>query len=793
MPAIDRARVAAALPRYALGEQLGSGSFGLVLAGRHLDLERAVAVKVLPINDPADGPALGAAFRAEARMLSRLDHPHIVRIYEYIGQDDYCLLIMELLGGGTLAQHRLPAPAACAVGLAVADALSHAHGQGVLHRDIKPDNILFTVAGQPKLTDFGIGRVFEGASGSTSHLAGTPRYMAPEQITGRHLGPAVDQYALGVVLYELLAGRPPFSPGLPVPELLRHHLEEPPPGLAGTPAPVADVVMRALAKAPGDRFPSAEAFGRALADAAAAAYGPDWLALTGLVVRLHEGTDGHRARRAPDSGGHVFTPATARLDSPPASLTPPPPDPTTHRYVWADDLTHLDDRRAGATGAHQVAETGATTGTATTGPDSTGSGHAEDSVAEDVHPFAGAGFGGGRSGWGRLRRRRAVLAIAASVVAVVVAVTTVALVTAGGGGNPDHVATGSTATASQRQPNRSAGTAALPQQFSGWAAGSDGVLYFSDEASNRILRRDRQGKTTVIAGTGVQGSFGDGGPASAAALDGPTGLTVDAAGNLYFQDGDDRIRRIDPHGMITTVAGGGDPATGPQPTAPVDARSASLKYLADDLTVDRTTGDLYFADTSRVYRLDTAGIVTPVAHLGERDTPAAGESDPDAALPQLADGSLGGLAAYGGRVYLADDTANEIMVLGQEGNPSVFAGTGAKGFSGDGGPATKASFDLSSLVVHKTSALAVDGNGDLFIADSGNSRVRRVDPRSGTVTTYAGKEYGGGYTEGRPAADQPLYGADRVAFAADGTLYLDSGLEILRVDTAGNLWVVQKL
>jgi hypothetical protein len=788
VPAIDRARVAAALPRYALGEQLGSGSFGLVLAGRHLDLERAVAVKVLPINDPADGPALGATFRAEARMLSRLDHPHIVRIYEYIGQDDHCLLIMELLGGGTLAQHRLPPAAACAVGLAVADALSHAHAQGVLHRDIKPDNILFTVAGQPKLTDFGIGRVFEDASGSTSHLAGTPRYMAPEQITGRHLGPAVDQYALGVVLYELLAGRPPFSPGLPVPDLLRHHLEEPPPSLAGTPAPVADVVLRALAKAPGDRFANAEAFGRALADAAATAYGPDWLALTGLVVRLHEGTDGHRARRQPDSGGHVFTPATARLETPPASLTPPQvPDAATDRSVPTTDLARLDGRREAATGPHRTPETGATTGTATTGPGGT----RQDSLPQDVHPFAGTGFGAGLTGRRRFRGRRGVVMIAASVVAVVVAVTAVVLVTADGGRHPDPAAAGRTATASQPQADGEAGEVALPEQFSGWAAGADGVLYFSDQASNRILRRDRQGKITIIAGTGVKASTGDGGPASAAALNSPTGLAIDATGNLYFQDGDTHIRRIDPHGQITTVAGGGDPSTGTEPTGPVDARSASLKYLADDIALDRTTGDLYFADTARVYRLDAAGIVTPIAHLGERQTPAAGTTDPDAALPQLAIGALDGLVAYDGRVYLADDTTNEVMVLDRGGRPRVFAGTGAKGFSGDGGPATNARFDLSSLVVYENSALAVDGDGDLYIADNGNWRVRRVDARTGTVTSYAGKGYGGDYAQGKPAADQPLYGVERVAIADDGTLYLETGPDILKVDTAGDLWVVQ--
>ncbi|MBX6390680.1 MAG: serine/threonine protein kinase, partial [Frankia sp.] len=318
MPAIDLARVAAALPRYRLGAQLGAGSFGLVLAGRHEDLDRAVAVKVLPVDPAAaNGPALAEAFRTEARLLSRLDHPHIVRIYDFVGQADLCLLIMELLAGGTLAQHRLPAEAACAVGLAVADALAHAHAHGVLHRDVKPDNILFTADGQPKLTDFGIGKLFAGASATTSHVVGTPRYMAPEQVTGGRLGPPTDLYALGAVLYELLAGRPPFDPTLPVPELLRQHCEVPAPVPPGVPEPVTGVLLTALAKAPADRYPDATAFARALAGAAAAAYGQDWLARAGLILRLPGMLDRPVQPAVPPGvGAHWFAPPTGRTPAP---------------------------------------------------------------------------------------------------------------------------------------------------------------------------------------------------------------------------------------------------------------------------------------------------------------------------------------------------------------------------------------------------------------------------------------------------------------------------------------------
>ncbi|MBL7492058.1 protein kinase [Frankia sp. AgB1.9] len=792
MPAIDRARVAAALPRYTLGEQLGSGSFGLVLAGRHLDLDRAVAVKVLPIDDPANGPALDAAFRAEARLLSRLDHPHIVRIYEYIGQDEFCLLIMELLGGGTLAQHRLPAASACAVGLALADALSHAHAHGVLHRDIKPDNILFSVAGQPKLTDFGIGRVFVDTSASTSHLAGTPRYMAPEQITGKNLGPAVDQYALGVVLYELLAGRPPFHSGLPVPELLRHHLEEAPPALLGVPTPIADAVMRALAKDPADRHPDVGAFGAALADAAAVAYGPDWLSLTGLIVRLQGAKDGHQPRRQPDSGGHVFRPATAQLETPPTYLTVrPPSEPAVGQTGLTDHQTRPRPNEAADVSAGFATATGIGAGTGAAG---TGlgdpSGH-EASRPEYSHPFAGTPFADRRFGPARLRRRPALLALAASLVVVAVAVTGVVLATAGGKPTTDAASATTSPTASQIPGGGVSGPIAIPTQFSGWAAGPRGVLYFSDNSSSRILRRGPDGKVTPFAGTGIRGSGGDGGQATAATLNGPTGLALDPKGNLYVVDGD-RVRRIDTAGKITTIAGGGSDSD-PSPAWPVAATSVSFFSLSDDIAVD-TNGDVYFADPSVLCKVDAAGTLTHVARIGGPDSivaPLPGDTDPDAGLPMLINGYLGGLAAHDGRVYAADYPNNTIFVLNPDGSKAPVAGTPQKGFSGDGGPGTKAALDLFSTAPHRNSTLAVDSTGDLYITDSHNFRVRRVDIH-GVITTVAGNGFGS-YTDGQKAVTQPLYGPDRIALADDGSFLIENGTEIARVDAGGTISTILNL
>jgi serine/threonine protein kinase len=268
---IDRGQLAAALPSYELKGQLGAGYFGLVLAGRHRHLKRDVAIKVLAVADEdADD-----RFTAEARLLARMDHPHIVRVYDYVEHDGLRLIVMELLSGGSLSRRLagISPESACAVAIAVAEALSYAHAQGVLHRDIKPQNVLFDAADLVKVADFGIAKIFDGSAATASAVAGTPAYMAPEQIIGSRLGPATDIYALGVVLYEMLAGTSPFDPKLPLLKRYEQQLHTTPPPLTGVPPVVADVVMHALATKMRARPTSAEAFALELTAAAGQAYG----------------------------------------------------------------------------------------------------------------------------------------------------------------------------------------------------------------------------------------------------------------------------------------------------------------------------------------------------------------------------------------------------------------------------------------------------------------------------------------------------------------------------------------
>ena len=222
-------------PSYEVGSELGRGACGVVLAGQHRQLGRLVAIKQLPRAFGAD-PAVRARFLAEARVLATLDHPHVVAIYDFVDHDGLCLLVMERLTGGTVWSRfhagGFTPDVSCAILLAVCSGLQHAHQHGVLHRDVKPENLMFSGAGTLKVTDLGIAKVIGGSSTlATRHgeILGTPAYIAPEQAQGYELTPATDVYAAGTLLYELLAGRLPFPADADPATLLYRHVHEAPP------------------------------------------------------------------------------------------------------------------------------------------------------------------------------------------------------------------------------------------------------------------------------------------------------------------------------------------------------------------------------------------------------------------------------------------------------------------------------------------------------------------------------------------------------------------------------------
>lgn len=334
---LDRDQVKSALPAYEIGGELGRGGWGVVLEARHVRLDRRVAVKQLPRAFGAD-PSVRARFVAEARVLASLDHPHIVPVYDYVEVDGLCLLVMEKLPGGTLwdrfISEGMTMESSCAVVLAACAGLHAAHQHGVLHRDVKPENLMFSASNVLKVTDFGIAKVVGGSrtmATRAGEVLGTPSYMAPEHARGETLGPPADVYATGVLLYELLSGRLPFSDDGDALAVLYRHVHESPTPLRDVaplvPPAVAEVVMRSLASHPEDRFETAEAFGVALGDAASTAWGPGWAtARTNVTVMgsapIVAAIERSSSFSAPPAGR---APATVVTDGVTGPSTPAPP------------------------------------------------------------------------------------------------------------------------------------------------------------------------------------------------------------------------------------------------------------------------------------------------------------------------------------------------------------------------------------------------------------------------------------------------------------------------------------
>ncbi|MVU76169.1 protein kinase [Nocardia sp. ET3-3] len=329
----DLARVRAALPGYEIGGQIGRGGCGVVLAGIHRGLNRRVAIKQIPPQF-ADDMQVRRRFVAEAQIMAALDHPHVVPVYDYVEHDDMCLLVLEYLPGGTVENRFITAgfeaTAALAVALSCAAGLDAAHRGGILHRDVKPSNLMFAANGALKLTDFGIAKIVGGDETLVTRageIIGTPSYIAPEQVRGQQLSPATDVYALATMLYQLLSGVLPFPPGSDALAMLFAHAYGDPVPLTEVapfvPHPIAEAVMRGLAPDPADRYDTAEIFGIALAEPAAHLWGANWLTPVGIPVIgadtiVAAATGGSRGAR----GFAQYTPQPGSMA--PGPLTPPP-------------------------------------------------------------------------------------------------------------------------------------------------------------------------------------------------------------------------------------------------------------------------------------------------------------------------------------------------------------------------------------------------------------------------------------------------------------------------------------
>ena len=251
--------------KYKVLEQIGSGGMAVVYRGEHIYLKKPVAIKVM-LPSFSEKPELVQRFLQEAEMASKLDHPNIVKIFDFGDEDGLLYLVMQFIDGDTLERilrHRgkLSLREAINITLQVLSALQYAHEKGLVHRDIKPGNVMINKEGRAYLLDFGIA-VFGGMGGGEKTATGTPEYMAPEQFRGR-ADRRSDLYSVGVMLYEMLTGKTPFQDAKDIYELQHRILRDPIPP-TGIDPEIDAILEKALSKLPSQRFQSAKEFADAL-------------------------------------------------------------------------------------------------------------------------------------------------------------------------------------------------------------------------------------------------------------------------------------------------------------------------------------------------------------------------------------------------------------------------------------------------------------------------------------------------------------------------------------------------
>ncbi|WP_261575112.1 hypothetical protein [Frankia gtarii] len=378
------------------------------------------------------------------------------------------------------------------------------------------------------------------------------------------------------------------------------------------------------------------------------------------------------------------------------------------------------------------------------------------------------------------RRRRLAVTIAATAATMVLGLIAYLVIPGGSASSPRS---GTTITAAVGDagvtPPGPDGVAAI-NEFEDLAVDAAGDVYLADQADPRIRRIDRRGYVSTVAGSGETGTSGDGGPALQAAFQRPGSVAVDAAGNIYISDGSNRVRRVDTHGTVTTIVGTGDDAdTGDG--GPAIQAALHFAVTTGNISID-VAGNLYICVLDGLRRVDRAGIITTLIKGRTGFSPSPPGDGGPASAGRLKDASAV-VADRSGDLYIADSEANRIRRIDSRGIVTTVAGTGAKGFSGDGGPATRA-------MLNNPTGVAVDRAGNLYIADSANHRIRRVTP-DGIITAFAGS--GTTFVWGSPKTDETngpatsivLWNPEQVAVDGAGNVYIGDSPRVLKVDPQG--------
>ncbi|HZQ38905.1 MAG TPA: protein kinase [Dehalococcoidia bacterium] len=669
---------------YRIDGELGEGGMATVYRAHQPSLRRTVAIKVIGAH-LAGQMDFQARFRREAEVLARLEHPNILPVYDFGEQDGQAYIVYRYVGGGTLRDRLkgpLPLEAVERLLVPVADALDFAHSQGVVHRDIKPTNILLTEQDVPIVADFGLARLLEAGTAApgrdlTTQLTqagmglGTPSYMAPEQAQGSNVDGRADQYALGIVAYQMLTGSVPFIAETPLAVALKH-VTEPLPSPRSRNADLSEAIeqalLRALAKDPGDRFADCRTFLRALGG-----QGTPRAALPSTSVAVAAADD------ATPTATFVALPAEQAVSR---GATPPTVATATGALAPAGARSERTGELAPAAQTVKVAAAarrgrrlsligGLAAVLVLAG------GLAGYRLSHSVRPALAApqGIAVDRQG-----NRYLADTGHERILRVEPGGKVTRLAGAGVIGDADGMGTGARFN--------------TPEAIAVDAAGN---LYVADTDNNRIRK---------IAPDGTVLTLGDAAAAGPAALHHPEHVAVDAAGNVYVTDRDDnRIRRIAPDGAVTVFAGSGDAGY-------ADGVGAAAQFnKPEGLAVDGA-GNLYVADlrNNRIRKIAPDGTVSTFAGSGAEGRLDRKGTESQFSSPQ----SLTSDAV--GNLYVADNLGYVVRKIAPDGTVSTL-------------------IDAAHLHVG-LQALAVDADGNLLGVDTADNHIAKIAP-NGAVSVVS--------------------------------------------------------
>jgi serine/threonine protein kinase len=662
--------------RYQIVALIGSGGMGRVYQAVDTETGRAVAAKVLMAGSEVELDML-LRFQQEGAVLATLQHPNIVEVLGTFLEGGMSSIVMELLEGGTLRDlmrsQRLDLERSKNVLIQVASALAYAHARGVIHRDIKPDNIMLVGNDHVKVTDFGVARIMRegGTLATKTGLAiGTPLYMAPEQVEGSRVDGRADIYSLGAVMYQMATGRPPFEGDDPLTVAFKqvHRSPDPPSTISeDVPSDWEAVILKALAKNPADRFQTATAMEEAITalstdpstaprarapvsaveppphvDAAATGFPSDTAANTSAT------------REPPDSGVPAGT--TSVVEGQPAGATSVVARPARagrNLLPWILGGAVLLLLIAAGVALALSRSSSKKAASPTPLPTST---HSNGAVRTPLAIFGSSG-----SQTGQFR--------------------TPAAVAVDQQGNLFVADTGN---------NRVQELASSGDSLASWSGGGlsgplalaldvQGNVYVSDTGNNRIVKLSPSGK--VVTTWGSKGS-------SEGQLNHPSGIAVDSSGGVYVADtGNDRIEKFSSSGHVLGVWGSSGSSPG-QFSHPLG------------LAVDGQ-GNVYVADSGNNRVQELASTSDPIAQWG-----SAGSGKKQLRSP-------GAVAVdTHGNIYVAD-TGNDRV---QEFSPSgALRSAWGKSGSGNG--------EFS-----RPDGIAVDLRGNVYVADGGNGRIQKFGP-----------------------------------------------------------------